>query len=271
MLTSFFAEKKMLTLALVAISSWLLVMAVYVFQIGGLAGVAWVGDLYSILVASAVTTLSFMVWQNSTPGELARRVWVLFTLGFALWTLGEAIWGFYELLLGEEIPYPSLADVAWLSAYIPLAIALFIRYRSLKVSPESSEWRRIILFYLLVFAILFVVLLLPILSYPEYDSPVEQALDALYPLSELLLLYFVLLLVVALRGGHLAFPWMILAVGFMISVMAESMFSYGTWNEIYFPEGGINSFTIAADAIYFLSYLVLGMGIFGELQLSKSN
>lgn len=38
-------------------------------------------------------------------------------LGFLFWALGEASYSIYALFLGVAIPYPSLADVFWLTGY----------------------------------------------------------------------------------------------------------------------------------------------------------
>lgn len=33
------------------------------------------------------------------------------------WALGDILWGYYELVLGE-VPFPSIADIFYLSAYL---------------------------------------------------------------------------------------------------------------------------------------------------------
>src|SRR3954451_16980502 len=40
--------------------------------------------------------------------------WGLIALGCWSWAWGEAIWSMYEVVLKEEVPFPSLADVGFL-------------------------------------------------------------------------------------------------------------------------------------------------------------
>ncbi|NWG10830.1 hypothetical protein HXY33_03640 [Candidatus Bathyarchaeota archaeon] len=56
-------------------------------------------------------------------------IWLCFTVGLFLWFVGEAIWMGYAVILGVEIPYPSVADAFWLIGYIPLFVALYLYVR----------------------------------------------------------------------------------------------------------------------------------------------
>jgi hypothetical protein len=52
----------------------------------------------------------------------ARLGWTLLSASAATWCAGEIVWSVYEVGLGISVPYPSVADAAFLAA-IPLAAA----------------------------------------------------------------------------------------------------------------------------------------------------
>jgi hypothetical protein len=71
-------------------------------------------------------------------------------IGLALWACANSIWAYFELGLGIETPYPSIADFFWLLSYIPVSYhfyhsfrvwkqARMIRLRSLFISVLSTS------------------------------------------------------------------------------------------------------------------------------------
>ncbi len=55
-------------------------------------------------------------------GRAGRRGWLLLAAGAGLFSAGDAIWYGYEWLLGRAVPFPSVADVLYLSGY-PFLVA----------------------------------------------------------------------------------------------------------------------------------------------------
>jgi diguanylate cyclase (GGDEF)-like protein len=43
----------------------------------------------------------------------SRRPWALLAAGTGSWALGQVVWTYYEVGLGEEVPFPSSADVGY--------------------------------------------------------------------------------------------------------------------------------------------------------------
>ena len=87
----------------------------------------WVSDDVTIAlddfgeaVASALAAVScgFAAWRNR--GRI-RLAWSMFAISAASWTVGEVIWSWYEVLQGQDVPFPSAADAGYLIA-IPFAI-----------------------------------------------------------------------------------------------------------------------------------------------------
>jgi hypothetical protein len=109
-----------------------------IYQMAVPRTVLWAYDLTVVTSALAGVGLSFLLWRSFNQGEVPKKIWGRLILGFLLWTIGEAIWSYDQLLAAYHLPYPSLADAAWIARYIAVAIGLFLRYRSLQMRPSKG-------------------------------------------------------------------------------------------------------------------------------------
>ncbi|WP_405790744.1 MULTISPECIES: putative bifunctional diguanylate cyclase/phosphodiesterase [unclassified Streptomyces] len=55
-----------------------------------------------------------------------RPAWLLFAFSSLMGACGNAVWGWYEVVLGEEVPKPSLADFAFLCFAPPAIVGLLV-------------------------------------------------------------------------------------------------------------------------------------------------
>jgi hypothetical protein len=85
-------------------------------------------NVFPPFIAGAAFASSFLALARywGSLKESFSLSWLSFASGLGLWFLGEVSWAVYTLLLGIELPYPSIADVFWISGYIPMLIALFL-------------------------------------------------------------------------------------------------------------------------------------------------
>jgi len=159
-------------------------------------------------------------------------VWLCFTLGMALWFLGETGWAIYTLLLGVEIPYPSIADVFWLSGYVPFFIALYLYVKTF----ESALSRRTLGITMVAVSILSVLvsaaLITPIVG-AEEDS-VTMLVDFAYPLLDLVLFSVAVLGLAVFLKGNLGKSWLLINAGILSNVSADMLFSYTTAQDMYY-------------------------------------
>jgi PAS domain S-box-containing protein len=70
--------------------------------------------------ASILAAISSYRAARSLEGA-GRRAWIIFTLACAAWAAGQIAWDVYELYLGVRVPFPSYADIGYLT-YGPLMI-----------------------------------------------------------------------------------------------------------------------------------------------------
>ncbi|MER5810148.1 EAL domain-containing protein [Streptomyces sp. NPDC002033] len=61
-----------------------------------------------------------------TVDRRERGAWLMFAFSSFMGALGNAVWGWYEVLLGEKVPEPSLADFAFLCFAPPAIVGLLV-------------------------------------------------------------------------------------------------------------------------------------------------
>jgi hypothetical protein len=242
-----------------------------IYHTVGPATVLWLYDVTLVLFALAGAALALILWRSFVRGEILRAIWGSMGLGLLLWATGEIIWAFYELTAQQDLPYPSVADIAFAIGYIPLFSALVLRYRSLRTRPSSGWLVSAWLAFAVLVALAIVFVFGPIVTYPDYERPIEKFLGVLYPLGDLALALGVLLIVLSLTGGALSIPWALIAVGFMVVSVSDLLFTYATWNEIYMagPDSGTNLITALSDVPYYASYVFIAFGLYMQARLQR--
>ncbi|MBF8262239.1 MAG: diguanylate cyclase (GGDEF) protein [candidate division NC10 bacterium] len=245
-------DRRSLRFAVVAGVVWSAFSLAYVLGPLGDDSHTWVANIGTLLGAWSVVVLALLLWRSCAPDETARRIWQALLLGFLLWAVGDTLWAFYDLLPGGEIPYPSPADLAW---------------RSMEVRPGRGQ-RLALSLIVLVGLVVFGYVLWPTLTYTGYDRLIEQALDVFYPIGGFLLFAGSVLVAAAVRGGRLWFPWQVIALGIAVLSLADLVFAYATWNNLYIIEGPPNVITILADAPYMGAYAAIAVGeyVLGRLE-----
>src|SRR2546430_12329983 len=61
-------------------------------------------------------------WAASRATGRDRLGWTLMGISAGLWAAGEVVWSIYEVGMGVQVPYPSLADAGFLAA-VPFSVA----------------------------------------------------------------------------------------------------------------------------------------------------
>ena len=76
-----------------------------------------VGEAVAALVAAIACAAA--AWRHRGRMRLA---WALLGVSALVWTAGEAAWSYFEIILKQEVPFPSPADAGFLAA-VPFAVA----------------------------------------------------------------------------------------------------------------------------------------------------
>lgn len=218
-------------------------------------------DGFPLILSGIGTALSGWIFLSQRKKRSGARIWGAMTLGLAIWVVGEGLWTYYDFAAVEEIPYPSIADVAWLIGYIPLYVALLTQYLSLKVALSRARQLLIVTVSILMVIGTYLLVIQPILASPESGTPLEMFFNIAYPAGDILLLTIGTALILTFLGGRLALPWSTISAGILILSFSDLLFSYGTWNGLYYPDGQLNAFSAAFDTLYICAYVVWDIGL----------
>ncbi len=211
-------------------------------------GVLAVADLGTMLAATSAFGLAVIAAARSQ--ERVRVAWVLVALGLACWTIAEGAWSTYELVLGREAPFPSLADVAYLSAYPLAGLGLVVL-----ASPERSLARARTVLDAAAIVCAAAAIVWHLIVEPIYlDSTagwLEKTVAGTYPLADLALLFALILALAVNRRGQAGRIILAFAGGMTLYMLADLAFAYLSLNDSY-ASGSV------VDLGWTLGYLLMG-------------
>jgi len=191
-------------------------------------------------VAGVAVLLSFFAlrryWDNI--GSRLSKIWLCFTLGMLLWFLGELGWTVYTMVLNVEIPYPSIADVFWLSGYVPLFIALLLYVKLFQPAISKKMFFVAGIMVAGVSATVFPTLMIPVLAEASQQDLVTVGISLAYPGLDLVLFLVAILgllvFTVTSLKGRIGVAWHFINVAILFNVIADMTFSYTTLNGTYY-------------------------------------
>lgn len=199
------------------------------FGWGGPGVLLVVSDVGS-LVVEALAIVCVVLAIGSTSGR-QRMAWVALAAGLVSWFVGDAIWAIYELHLHTEAPFPSLADLGYLSFYACTFIALVV----LPTGNARTTLARLFLdgqlLAVSLFALAWVFGLDDVVAAGGADS-FSFALLLFYPLADVAL-FTMAALMLSRAGPGQRLTISLLASGIAALVIADSVYVYLSANGTY--------------------------------------
>ena len=198
----------------------------------------------------------------SSPDELrrARATWTLLAASSFAWGSGEALWCYYALVKNVPVPFPSLADVGFLTA-VPLAFAglLLFPCSSLRRADHVREFLDgCIIATSLLFAS-WTTILGPL--YRSHQGGILEVISLAYPTSDVIMVSLVIILL-ARAGSEGRMSLGLVMAGVVAFTVADSAFSYLT--EVNTYNGG--SFL---DTGWVAGYLLIALGALWRSRLPR--
>lgn len=193
------------------------------------------GDV-ATLIWSIFASVSFILVINTfkfnTPNG---KAWFFLGIGLLLWTIGDIIFAYYDWFLPGDPPFPSVADYAYTAGYPMLIIGMILQIRIAKVKLPLREILIVLGITIVIAIIELVFLVIPMIQYPiGPDFTISQLIFSIvYPIGDTLIAPFALLLIFKYKGGEFAKVWFIIAIGFLVAIFADFVFSLGEWNGVY--------------------------------------
>jgi len=180
---------------------------------------------------------------------------VLLGLGVLSWVVGQAIFTYYEWVLRQPPPLPSLADLGYLSVYPFLLVGILLL--PARPVPVASRTRialdgLMIMTAAVTFSWYFV--LGPVMQQGT-ETTLAKAVSTAYPLADIVLI--ACLVILASRPGeHALLPAVrLLALGLILIVIADSNFAYWSLHDDY-ATGTL------PDVGWALGYMLVALGAF---------
>jgi hypothetical protein len=215
------------------------------------------GSIY--LIGGIVATMyGISVGLKSNLGKML----LFFGLGQLSFAVGNAIWVYYNFILKVALPYPSWADLAYVTTYPFLALGTFFLVKIYQSLVNKKVMITSIIFSSILLTFIFFFFTKPDLS--KNLSFVLKFLNVYYPASALAGLILALI-ALEIGGGKLHYSLYILSFGLLLLTAANLLFSYRTALGIYW-NGDISDLSFAGAA-YFISISLVE--IINSLQQAK--
>lgn len=220
-----------------------------VFGIDGARVTLAVDDIGQLVAALCAAAVCGMAARRAPAG---RTSWALLAASSWAWGVGEAVWCYYTLIKGVQVPFPSLADVGFLTA-VPLACTALLLFPS---SPRRTTDRiqGVLDGCIIATSLLFAswVTILGPLYRSHQGGQFKQALSLTYPMSDVIMVSLVIILITRSgRPGRVSLG--LVMAGIVAFAVADSAFSYLTEVNNY----GNGTFM---DTGWVTGYLLIGLG-----------
>jgi signal transduction histidine kinase len=210
--------------------------------------------LYVIIPGVLVLLSILALSQSHKIKELTK--WPLFflVLSFSASLAAEQTWNLYEHVLDID-PYPSIADLFYLSAPLLMfvSLVLFLRPISHKIKKRS------ILFAVMIsFAVLIPSIIITFNASAE-DEPIEIIIALAYPIVDSILLVPAIIAILFSIKGKKNFFWLMILAGIIVVLVADTLFLFLIIDDSY-TDGHpvdilwITSYTIWAFMMYYILY-----------------
>src|SRR5215211_2819397 len=180
---------------------------------------------------------------------------VLLGLGIISWVLGQALFTYYEWVLRQPPPLPSLADVGYLSVYPFFLLGILLL--PARPVPVASRTRLaldglMIMTAAVTFSWYFI--LGPVMQQGT-ETTLAKAVATAYPLADIVLIACLVILASRPEEHTLLPAVRLLALGLTLIVVADSNFAYWSLHDAY-ATGTL------PDLGWSLGYMIVALGAF---------
>lgn len=243
----------------------------YIGQWGGEKTLQYISDILPIISSFVSVICLTYAFRGFKEFDFTKTAWMMILLGIFISFAAETIYAYLEIVaqMNMNEVFPAVADYFWCAGYIPLFTGLgmmFIGYKKSGFPMGNSKLYSALalLFFLLSVTVIYF-LLIPVVSDPETEL-LAKIFYLFYPIADLLLVIpaVILMYITSLFGfGKISKPWKFLAFGFILFTIADLLYSYLGWQDLY---GNGNLIDVAWNA----GYLFIGLAALYQRELVES-
>src|SRR5919107_105207 len=180
---------------------------------------------------------------------------ILLGLGILCWVFGQALFTFYEWVLGQPPPLPSIADVGYLSVYTFLLLGiLLLPSRPVPVTARTRLALDGLMIMTAAVTFSWYFILGPVMQQGT-ETTLAKAVSSAYPLADIVLIACLIILASRPEEHTLLPAVRLLAVGLTLIVVADSNFAYWSLHDAY-ATGTL------PDLGWSLGYMLVALGAF---------
>jgi diguanylate cyclase (GGDEF)-like protein len=215
-------------------------------------GMAQVGDAFFLPVGAAALIACWGASRRCARVDRLRWFWRLMALAIAAQTIGDTTMAVHDFG-GGEIPFPSPTDLAYLSFY-PLLLLALLRVPVAPSSPAQRQRLALDLAAVLVGGAMVVwyLVLAPIVT-EGGQSTLQMLTSVAYPVGDLGLLAGLGLVLLRWSPAILHRPLSFVAAGLAMFIVADVVYSYMVLHGGYRAGSPIDTLWIAALALFALA------------------
>lgn len=214
------------------------------------------------------TSLLFEQRLKNAKHQMSAAIGFL-SIGLLLWFVAEGVWDYYVYVLDIDVPYPSVADVFYIAAYLPVGYSLYLVSREASGVPQEN---RLVITTIAITLAAFIanVFILQIVDSAigitklSSDDLLLLVISIAYPMLDgfLFVPAIMALYTHRKRGEH--FTWVLLSTAMLVMVAGDTGFGYTALVEL---EAVASNATW--DILYDISYILLGAAMINGLLTNR--
>ena len=191
------------------------------------------------------------------------KAFLFFTIGVSCWFIADQIWYLNDYVYNMD-PFPSEADIFYITAYPFFVVFLFISLKSIRKSITKKIW-------LFSFVLALTFLIPSILASFNALEETEGGLDIIsksialsYPILSSFQLVPAVIGIMFLAKKGVSYSWMLLLFGFLIYSVSDTFYLFSTLDGSYYDGHPV-------DLMYLYSYLLLIFSLHSRLKLTNNS
>lgn len=248
--------------------TWIISLSVVVSSIvilyitHSLIGIEYFSDyvsipLYIIIPGTLVVLAILAFLQSDKIKEISKWSLLFLVFSFISSLVAEQTWNLYEHVLDID-PYPSIADLFYLSAPMLMFVSLIIFLIPIKNKIPKKN----IFFAIAVSAIVLIPSIIITLNAGVDDNIFEISIALAYPIVDSILIIPAIVAILFSVKGEKNFFWLMILLGIIVLVSADTIFLFLIINDSY--EDGH-----PVDILFVTSYTIWAFMMYHILQNSR--
>ncbi len=200
---------------------------------------------YTIIPGALVIFSIWAITRAEKIQELPKNSLIFLSASFTCWFIAEQSWNLYEHVLKID-PYPSIADLFYISAPIFMFIALVIYLKSTKKKISKKK----IMFASIISLSILVPSLISTFEVGTEDELLENIVALSYPISDSILLVPAIITILFLISSKRNFFWLMIIGGIIIMLVADTSFLFLVIHDMYVDGHPVDILWVSAYTIW---------------------